>query len=334
METNHQKNFFTMLKSQTKDNVFQRLSELLGLKKSAIYNKINGTNPLTFDEMYKIGIEFGVSFDNMLYNNPIDKAPFSFYSNSLKFKPKSYSDYLDFTKYQIDRISGIKNLQITYVSPDIPLVFLLQFPYLLSFKMYMWDITNWQIHTNFEESMIVAHAENKEFTLKAREFYSTYLKADTSEVIRTSIFITTYQQLIYCISTKMISNKLIIENILSEIAILTGYIEEICTKNKKFLISDRRSQTSNFALYVNDIGTQNELIYATGHNLDVAFSAFETPSFLRSNDPRVTKYLAQSIQRIKSNSIQISMPAYAHYLHTYINKLRIDHQQWVKELLN
>ncbi|HMP30160.1 MAG TPA: hypothetical protein PKD85_11195, partial [Saprospiraceae bacterium] len=239
METNFQKKFFDMLKELYGENLFDKLTELFNLKKSAVYNKMNGINHLTFVEMYKIGIAFGVSFDNMLYNNPIDKAPFSFYSNSLKFKPKSYSDFLDFTKYQIDRIADTKNLHITYVSPDIPLVYLLQFPYLFSFKMFIWDITNWQIHTNYDDSMILAHAENKSFTAKATEFYATYLKSSSCEVISSSIFSTTYRQIQHCINSGYIKDTLIVDCIVNDIKNLINYIEEISSSNKKFLINYR-----------------------------------------------------------------------------------------------
>jgi hypothetical protein len=328
MTTNFQKHFFETLKSQYTGNLFQKLTEIFGLKKSAIYNKLNGINPLTFDEIYKIGIEFGLSFDTIVYNNPIDKAPFSFYSNSLKFKPKSYSDFLDFTKYQIDRISKAKQLQVTYVSPDIPLVFLLQFPYLLSFKMFMWDITNWQIHSEFDDSMIYVHAENNEFITNANEFYTTYIKAKTCEIISSSIFHTSYQQLKYCIQKGYIKDRLIIQKIIDNMMHLTDFIEEICSTSKKIHIKDRRIYSKNFELYLNDIGTQNELIYASGHNLEVAFSSFETPTFLRSNDPRVTNYLAKSIQRIKDSSILISIPENQKILQNFVESVHKEHKEW------
>jgi hypothetical protein len=116
-ESLYQKQFFNSLKKYFKDDLVVKLTQLLGIKKSAAYNKINGTTQVTFDELYKIGNEFDISFDRIIHNNPFEKTPFSFYSDSLKKKPDSYMDFLRFTVIQLDSIQHVKNLSITAISP-------------------------------------------------------------------------------------------------------------------------------------------------------------------------------------------------------------------------
>jgi hypothetical protein len=332
-EINHQHKFFTTLKANYEGNLSEKIAQLLGIKKSAAYNKLNGTSALGFDEIIRIGLALDISVDNIIYNNPIDKAPFTFISDSLKSEPNSYLEFLEFTAFQLYRIQDIKNLSLTYVTPHEPIVLLLQFPYLLSFKMFMWDITNWQIHDLYDESLITFHAQNETFIKEASKFYNTYIKFKTCEIISSTIFDTTFQQLKYCINKGYLKNPLLFDRIITDIQDLLLYINKICINDTKYVIDKPQEYTKNFSVYLNDIANQNELIFAEGHDLEVAISSFDTPSYLRSTDHRVTSYLGKTIERIKKHSILLSGKKGKSEIQKWTNSQSKKIDDWNKTLL-
>jgi hypothetical protein len=319
MQSNNQKTFFENLKKVYQGNIVNLLMDVLSLKKTAAYCKIKGESQLTFDEIQKLGLHLNLSLDNIVNDDPRDKAPFLFYSNSIKANPKSYIDYLKFTSYQMQRIKDVKNLEITYLSPDIPLVFLLQFPFLLSFKMYMWDITKWQINSTYEDNLIIYHATNQDFINEAINFYEAYIQKQSCEVISSSLFQNTYKHLQHCIEKSYIKNDLVLSAIFNDIKALTNYINEICSNGSKYSINNTKIKSKKFDIYLNDLSNENEFIFAKGNNLQVTFNTFETPHFLRSEDKRVCNYVEKAINSIKNQSICLNAPQNNHKLNQVVS---------------
>jgi hypothetical protein len=328
-----QKSFFKKLKVFHPKVKVQDIAKILKLSISGAYSKMNGSNAITYDEAITLCLAFDVSIDAMMFQAPDNTAPYSFYSNSLKFTHQSYYEFINNASNHLKQIKHIPQLHITYISQELPITLLLQFPHLMSYKLCMWDMLNWEISTTFTEENLIFHAINEDIRMACNEFYHNYTLIPTTEMWHVNMLTSTYRQLHHSVNTGKIKNVIILRRIIDDLKNLIFYMEDMVRKGKKYLIDNPTIFNKKIEILVNDISTQNEMVLAKGYDFNIVYNAFDTPNYLRSSDIRVITYMDQIVEKVRKHGVKVMEPINAEYMQEFFNKLNYELETNTSQLL-
>ena len=135
-----QKLLFEIVKTKVPDNL--RLShiveDLLGVSADAAYRRMRGETELTFSELVKVCRKFNVSLDDIVYGSSNQGVLF-------QYSPVSLSDqesYICYLQRLLEKLKDLKSAfekEIIFVAQVIPYYYLVKYPELAFFKLYVWS---------------------------------------------------------------------------------------------------------------------------------------------------------------------------------------------------
>ena len=177
-----QKVLFEIIKSKIPDGCIlaNEIEELLGLSRESVYRRIRGETPLSFDDLIKICIKYGLSMDEILNIKSNDGVIF-------QYQPVNIAD-IDSNAAYLTHLLNVMEVvakspdkkELIISAQDIPSYYFCKFPYLAFFRLYTWNNTldrNKISYDKFCENL------DKDKILPIYErMYSTYCSIPTREI--------------------------------------------------------------------------------------------------------------------------------------------------------
>ncbi len=298
----------------------ERLSDLLGIGKDAVYRRFRGDTLLTPDELAILSREFNISLDSLVFGET-DTVFFSY--DPISRELNNFEDYL--TRFLEELQSGAleTGAHFYYASSELPLFLSCFYPELIKFKLYIWGVTA----LDFE------YLKNKPFTFDmipfpvmrvADQIAQVYKKMPTIELWDDNILSNTLTQIEYHLSMGRFQDNNDALVICARLRDLTFHMQALAEKGQKFLPGHKSEEVmgEEFTLYHNQIMHTNNTVLGVHKNGKILFSSLCNPNVLKSTDQKLCNYVHEWMEKVLSKSNSITAQS-ERDRQKYFNRLRM-----------
>ncbi len=301
--------FEDLLKVVPKNELVKILSNLLKKQAQDCYRRIRGEYAMSVDELYLLikGLndhyKLKFSIDHYFFP-PKDEIPFNF--NVFEKKIDSFDAYLNQFYDNLNRAKQIDQMVMYYGPNDLPLTFYGFTPKLLAFKMYVYGITLWNFqhleHRKFSFDLI-----SPEAVKKGRDIANLYLDIPSHEIWKETILESTLNQLIYFTLTDRFTNPNDAIEICDEILQLMRHMQESCESGRKMDFPNKIHKGASFDIYLNYLSNSIDTVFVASPTVEIIFTSFRVPNFLRTTDPKLCQYTKNWIEFVMKKSTQLNV---------------------------
>ncbi|MDF1697015.1 MAG: helix-turn-helix transcriptional regulator [Saprospiraceae bacterium] len=293
-------------KNYTDNSLFMsNLCRLLNISQSGLYSKLNGRTTFNFEELVKICRRYKISMDYFIYENDPDEIPYSFHSDAIRKNPDDNKNYLTNIHDHLSRMIEFENIHCTYLANDIPLFYYIQFPKLLAFKMFVWDITNWNLHKTTAKFNIDNYLKDNQLWKIADHINEIYQKYPSAEIWNYNMLNTTIQQIWYFLDQSNFEKpNQALELIKSLRKMIEHFRKQLLLKNK--ISFGRVEENAPVEIYLNEIILNGEMITISSNSFEAVYLIYDTPNYIRSYDPRICNHSIKYIEQVIDFALPIN----------------------------
>ena len=194
----------------------------LGISKSTAYKKIKCQVGISMDELEVLGKKYNIPIstflgkrsDNIFTHDVMDRSP----RHPIEYLQQMAIHFKSYLKFE--------DIEFIYISNMIPVFHLLQFPALITLKLYIWDITNWKTeHSDDRSFSIRAYSDRlKDFEVARKEIVDCYLKIKGIEIWNIRFLDILIEQFKYVLINRMLTDEAEIKIIIEQIKQLLSLI--------------------------------------------------------------------------------------------------------------
>ena len=281
-------------------NVVLALTDLFNLHPNGVYKRIRGESELSPDEIEALAAKYKISIDAHIFKNS-DSVLFQF--NPFIKTIKNFDDYTNELYDAVKPLSELKGLTLYSASSELPLFYFLSSPELFSFKMFVWAQSVWNFEYLKQEkfSFNILSQSTQE---RAQQIWHIYKMQNPIEMWSLNILDSTINQIEYYFSIKIIKSKTDALKLCTALFDLVSNIEIMATQGKR--ITDKSAMKDSFKLYHNELNFANNTILIESESINLVYTNFVIPDYLRTNDARIVKHTQNLFSDIISKSTQIS----------------------------
>ena len=147
-----QKRLFEALKAKVPGQyrLTDQLEELFRVDTNAVYRRMRGETELSFSEVFLLCEKFKLSMDEIFNFESNQGALFSYAPVNFT-KPESYIAYMKRLSESLTFHKAVNENEINITSQDIPFFYFLDYPDLISFKLYAWNDTVTRVTQSYDE---------------------------------------------------------------------------------------------------------------------------------------------------------------------------------------
>jgi transcriptional regulator with XRE-family HTH domain len=196
--------FFDRLRAVMKPNLSaaDQIADVLNMSKDAVYRRLRGDSPLTFDDAVKLATHFNVSLNSLEGNQ-----------NMVLFKRKPNIQSLeDFRRYLEDSLqllegtSLFRKKQMIYSAKDIPIFYQFKFRELGAFKMYVWLKSIYGVEKILGEHYSLKNIPDDILAL-GNKLWLAYSKIPCMEIWNDTTMLSLLKQVEYYYEAGMLASK-------------------------------------------------------------------------------------------------------------------------------
>jgi len=147
--------------------------------------------------------------------------------------------------------------------------------------------------------------DDVELTRTVRKLQEHYDSYDSVDIWNKQIFTNTLQQLSYYIKAGVFQKEEEIYAVFNDIKKLLRHLKDVAEKGKKISFSSGQEK-SDMKIYLNEVVISSEIIYVTKDDYRIVYHAYDTPNYIRSDDPRVCDHMESWLEKVTNQSILIS----------------------------
>ena len=297
-----QKYIFENLMShfKKKSDAISEIAKLFNLHPDGVYKRVNGDFNLKPDEIEAIAAKFKISLDTHIFKDS-DSVLFQF--NPFIKTIKNFDDYINELYNAVKPLSELERLTLHSASSELPIFYFLSSPELFSFKMFVWAHSVWNFEYIKQEkfSFNILSRSTQE---RAQQIWHIYKMQNTIEMWSLNILDSTINQIEYYFSIKIIKSKTDALKLCAALFDLVSNLEIMATQGKR--ITDKSAAKDSFKLYHNELNFANNTILIESEIINLVYTNFVIPDYLRTTDVRIVKHTQNWFSDIISKSTQIS----------------------------
>lgn len=281
------------------------IRELLHLGKNAVYRRLRGDIPLSAEEFLLLAKAHHISLDDFVSKTP-NTAYFNydFYQNEIQ----RFDTYLDGIHANLERLGTLKNPLVYYASAEIPIFYYCLFPEIISFKLYVWGHSVWEVP--FVENRMFSFDLISPDTLRMTDdLYAMYSRIPSIEFWSQNIVDFTLSQIEYHIISGRFTRESDALLLCDALMKLCEHLQAIATYGKKIPLNGHPDDVpkENFTLYHNEMVYTNNTILVDAPSFQQVYTAFGNPNFLRSSDNKVTTFAQNWFNKMQNRLERISV---------------------------
>lgn len=318
-----QKMIFQQIKEKLPSNVslVAEISELLNVGQDSAYRRIRGEKPLTFYELLKLKMHFGISVDALCGDQRNNVTFHCHIIDPLKFK---VSDWLDKISNDMTMIYNSSYREIIYAAKDPPLFHYFQLPEIASFKVFFWEKTLFQF-PDYDEKKFSLENLDMEVYNKGRKIMAMITKVPTIEIWNEHTFRILLSQIEYYWLSGFFARKDDLLNLLDKIEKWIQHIQKEAEYGFKFLYgSSPDGEENTYQLYVNEVVLNDNSILVRTEKGFSAYLTFDVLSLLHTTNQDFCQNMNKFFRGLMKKSNLISLTGAKernHFFHVQLNEL-------------
>jgi len=302
MPGNLQLQLFQQLKDQlpAHEKLVHVVMDHLKLTRSQAYRRINGTVPVSLNELKILAETFDISIDDLLQAPANGQIKFS---ASLRMN-STYLGFLQQLMQTISYVGQLPEVQVQYATNEFPIFYTFMFPDLVKFKLYMWNRTFWKNNNaQIQFSLGIANPEELEL---ANQIQEKYLSIATTEYWHIRLVDNTFSQISYALESGFFKDPTEADQLLAQMLDGLQHLKSMAEHgNKRFLKDSETAVRSEFQLYLSDLPTNVHFLVSQPDSKQL-FSTFDNPNFMHTRNQAICNYAADWFENLQNKSVLIS----------------------------
>lgn len=277
----------------------------LGISRSTAYKKIKGQVGLSMDELEQLGHKYNIPLSTFL-GKASDNV---FHLDALEMSPRHPIEYLQRIAIHFRSYLKYQDIEFIYISNMIPIFHLLQFPALITLKLYIWDITNWKTpHSDDRSFSIRAYSDRlKDFEYARKDILDSYLQIKGIEVWNIRFLDILIEQFKFVLINNMLTDRSEINIIIDQLKQLYSYLEQLANEGLKYDAGAGKETFKNdIAIYNNQVVDSTNLIFGQSPQFTSVYSMLDTPNYMNCLAPDVAALVRRWLDQVLIYSFKIS----------------------------
>ncbi len=300
-----QTSFFEQVKKKLNSNLslVHEVSETLGISYDSAYRRLRGEKKLYLDEAFKLSKHFDIPLHELFQTNNNSLVFKAFHVEPGKFNSISW---LDFILSNIQKVSLAPEKQIIYSAKDPPIFQYLQFPEIVSFKLFFWEKTLFYSQ-NLINKKYSARAINEDVKKRCSLITSLSLKIPTTEIWNEDTFRILMRQIEYYWISGYFDSKEDIEILLDKIEKWLIHNQKEAELGFRFIHdSSPKGIEGSYILYENEIIINDNTILISIGNKCYTYFTYNVLGLLCSDNKEFCDEVSSFHKTIMSKSNLIS----------------------------
>lgn len=303
MTNKFQKELFLDIQKQIISNQpkVEVIAEVLQIKKSAAYDRINGKKLLDFAELTLLCQNFDVNLNEYIRPNS-GKIAVNF--PTLKEEIQSEREFVDGL---LNRLKAVKNLpepEIWYISSEIPVLDYFRYPKLAFFKLFIYGKTVWELPHLKNQPFLGGLDYDDSYLLAFKEINEIYTAIPSTEIWSTHLVDNTLSQLKYFAQSGQFSQVEDIFDILNDLMTMVDELELSAERGRKTYQNGELG--GRFNLFHNEITHTNNVILVNSLTQKMVFATFDNPNYFQSSNQDLWKYSANWFVNLQKRAQSVS----------------------------
>lgn len=322
-ELNFQAQFFKKIAESLPDQTLvTHLTELMDLKKGAVYKRMNGETALTLDELITIADHFDQSLDDVFFKEKY----ISFYHPLMQLEKTKSEDFLALINRYLEVLNEETPSELIYLSNELPFFYAISRKYIFAFLYSVWDHLHWQ-----EGGLKVTNVGrvDKKVEVFRQGISEYYNNQPVTEIWNPHMFSNIYQQIMFCISINAFESVDFIKGLLSDIEQLMNHLKDIANKGHRK--NGNEDSQVDFKIYLNEFGNYQNLIVYKTDGQQLTFLGFDYPQFVVTKNKEFHEYANGWVEKIKERSVLISGEGYK-YRKIFFNNLEAEFNRFKEQI--
>lgn len=274
----------------------------LEISRPTAYKYIKCDRQMTYDQMVKL-LNTNLIGTIPEFNNVdlIKQGAFWRYNAKVN-SSTSPEDFLNVLNRQLALLSPGKDT-ITFVSAEVPIFYYMFFPRLISFKLFFWNKTIWEMNDN---NLLFDHTTYQDDSyLQLYEGNCNYFsKIETIEFWSESMLLNTLNQINYARLMEWFTTPKTFKLLMDDVYSLVSFMEELVERGRK-LFSDIGELGARSSILQNEVYFTNNTYFVTG-KFDRIFTSLDNPNFIYTSDPTIINVCREWIRKMSRHSIPLT----------------------------
>lgn len=252
---NLQKSFFERIQEErhTEDENFaQELARFLHVSETSAYRRINGSTPLTFNELQRVAKYYEVTLDEHfeLDGDRLDPEV----NFSWKYGKDADQAYLGFLRWLLGDLEQTdpETSRVIFHAREFPVFFNFIYPEIGEFKSFFWQKTFIRIE-RYKAKKFSCKKLSRESTKLGKRIFSRYAELASMELWNDEVLTSILKQIQYAHEADFLVSKSDTILLLRRLKQMVLHIREMAAEGKKFLPGDLKTGGGSFELYHNDV---------------------------------------------------------------------------------
>ncbi len=301
-ENNLQIKLFQQLKDQlpAHEKLVYVVMEQLKLTRSQAYRRINGTVPVSLDELKMLTETFSISVDDLLLEPTNGQIKFS---AALRIND-TYLGFLQQLKQTISYVGALPGVHVQYATNEYPIFYTFMFPDLVKFKFYMWNRTFWK--NNQPQRPFSLEVANPDELALAHQIQEEYLSIATTEYWHIRMVDNTFSQISYALDSGFFKDPVEANQLIDQMLRGLQHLKSMAEQgHKRFFGDSETTQRAKFQLYLSDLPTNVHFLVSQPDSRQL-FSTFDNPNFMHTTNKGICDYAADWFENLQNKSVLIS----------------------------
>jgi len=277
------------------------ISEVLQIKRSAAYDRINGKKLLNFAELTLLCQKFNINLNEYL-NPDSDKIEVNF--PTLKDGTRSEKEFVDGLLNRLLLIQSLAEPEIWYISSEIPVLDYFRYPKLTFFKLYIYGKTVWELPHLKKQPFRGGQSYDDTYLSAFEKINEIYTALPSKEIWSTHLVDNTLSQLKYFAQSGRFANVADIFDILNDLMAMIDELELSAERGRKaFKNGDLGGR---FDLFHNEITHTNNVVIINSVSQKMVFATFDNPNYLESSSKDLWDYSAKWFAKLQKRAQSVS----------------------------
>ncbi len=290
-------------KFEKRSHAVEYLGKILDAGKDSVYRRLRGDTLLTPDEIAIISEKVGISLDQIIFQNS-SKVVFS--APTLERSIKNNTQFLEGIRMSMESATKIPENVLYYASSDIPIFQSCYIPELISFKLFVWGRTVWDLDhlKDVKYSHDLLSQPDKELVEEISYYYNSVPSVELWDL---NLLDNTLNQIEYYVNSADFAYTKEAFHLLDRLVELVAHMKNMARNGSKIKYGlDPVDSNVSFGLY------HNELVHSTNTILSVApaamslYAGIGNPNFIISNDQKMAEFKLAWFKKLISKSSPLS----------------------------
>lgn len=252
---NLQKSFFERIRKErhaADENFAQELARFLNVSETSAYRRMNGSIPLTFNELQRIAKYYEVTLDEHFELSGEQINPEVTFS--WKYGQDADQAYIGFLKWLLTDLkkTDTKHSRVMFHAKDFPVFFNFIYPEIGEFKSFFWQKTFIRID-RYKSRKFSCKRLSREPTKLGKRIFANYAELASMELWNDEVFTSILKQIQYAQEVNFLASEADAGILLKRLKELTHHVQKMAELGKKFLPDKPEAGGGSFELYHNDV---------------------------------------------------------------------------------